>query len=225
MRLGAQLHRRVEAGRELWALAWRPPHPLRVASTSLVGGGVGERSWFLNAQVAADYGRVDGAEYLRRLASGCGVDEGGETGVGMLTAVDVRAARRAADGGVEVVATVGLGWPTWAAAPPDADPGVGGPGTVNVWVVVPAALSDAALVNAVATATEAKVQALHEAGVAGTGTASDAVAVAAPTVGEADPFGGPRSAWGACLARAVHTAVLDGARADAAAARAAGHHR
>ncbi|XVQ08508.1 adenosylcobinamide amidohydrolase [Spirillospora sp. CA-255316] len=87
------------------------------------------------------------------------------------------------------------------------------PGTVNVVVEVPAALSDAALVNAVVTATEAKTQALLEAGYACTGTASDAICIAAPIrgAGEAEPFAGPRSIWGARIARAVHAAVHAGA--------------
>jgi adenosylcobinamide amidohydrolase len=76
---------------------------------------------------------------------------------------------------------------------------------------VPVALTGAALVNAVATATEAKTQALVEAGVPGTGTASDAVCVCCPTVAEdAELFAGPRSPWGARLARAVHAAVATG---------------
>jgi adenosylcobinamide amidohydrolase len=79
------------------------------------------------------------------------------------------------------------------------------------------ALSDAALVNAIATVTEAKAQALADTGVAGTGTASDAVCVAAAaaigTDGEAETYGGPRSVWGARMARAVHRAVLEGAGA------------
>ncbi|MFC5747784.1 adenosylcobinamide amidohydrolase [Actinomadura rugatobispora] len=87
------------------------------------------------------------------------------------------------------------------------------PGTVNVVVEVPVALSDAALVNAVMTATEAKTQALLEAGYSCTGTASDAVCIAAPIPAEVDaePFAGPRSLWGARIARAVHAAVYEGA--------------
>jgi adenosylcobinamide amidohydrolase len=76
---------------------------------------------------------------------------------------------------------------------------------------VPAPLDDAALVNALSTATEAKAQALFDAGIKGTGTASDAVAVCCPT-GGGERYGGPRSAWGSRLARAVHAAVLTGAR-------------
>ena len=115
------------------------------------------------------------------------------------------------DAGVEVSATVGLGHPTWAAAPDVASP-VSLVGTINLVVVLPEALSDAALVNAVATATEAKSQALWEAGVDGTGTATDAVCVACPQDGAVHAFGGPRSVWGARVARAVHASVLGALR-------------
>jgi adenosylcobinamide amidohydrolase len=81
----------------------------------------------------------------------------------------------------------------------------------------PVSLTDAALVNAVATATEAKVQAVLDAGFAGTGTATDAVCVAAPTdTRREEEFTGPRSLWGARIARAVHAAVRAGAAGYAA---------
>ena len=92
----------------------------------------------------------------------------------MLTAADVRGHRAATDGGVEVLATVGLGHPTLAAAPDDAGP-VSLVGTINLVAVVPERLSDAALVNAVATVTEAKAQALADLGLDATGTATDAL--------------------------------------------------
>ena len=47
-------------------------------------------------------------------------------------------------------------------------------GTINTVIFVPMRLSDGALINAVATATEAKSQALFEAGIPATGTPSDA---------------------------------------------------
>lgn len=72
-------------------------------------------------------------------------------------------------------------------------------------------LSEAAYVNAVITATEAKTQALPDAGFRASGTASDAICVAAPAAGEPEDFAGPRSLWGARVARAVHSAVHAGA--------------
>ncbi|MFD0904727.1 adenosylcobinamide amidohydrolase, partial [Actinomadura sediminis] len=85
------------------------------------------------------------------------------------------------------------------------------PGTINILAVLPVPLTDGALVNAVVTVTEAKTQALLEAGFPCTGTASDAVCVAVPEAGTPEPFAGPRSVWGARLARAVHRAVRAGA--------------
>ena len=98
---------------------------------------------------------------------------------------------------------------TGSAAPAGAG-GFGG--TVNIVAVLSRRLSPAALVNAVMTVTEAKSQALWEAGFAGTGTPSDAVAVLCPAAGPAEAFAGPRSRWGSRLARAAHRAVLDGSR-------------
>src|SRR5690606_3187614 len=116
----------------------------------------------------------------------------------------------AEDAGVRCDATVGISVPTWAAAP-DGAWSEWAPGTINLVCWVPAPLSDAALANALVTVTEAKTQALLEAGVPGTGTASDAVAVCCPA-GGTEAYGGPRSVWGARLARAVHAAVAEGTR-------------
>jgi adenosylcobinamide amidohydrolase len=185
-------------------LCWRAGPGWRMVASAVTGGGIGTRRWWLNAQVPPSYDRLDPAAHLAEIAAGLGLTG---PGVGMLTAAEVDRWTAATDGGVEVTATVGLGVPTWAAAPGDLS--VPMVGTINVLAVVPAALSDGALVNAVVTATEAKAQALAEAGVRATGTASDAICVACP-VGEGDPFGGPRSIWGSRLARAVHAAVAAG---------------
>jgi adenosylcobinamide hydrolase len=156
--------------------------------------------------VPASYGRRDPDAHLTKLGVSLGLPG---RGVGMLTAADVRAVSCGMDSGVEASATVGIGHPTWAAAADPTRP-VSLVGTVNLFVVVPERLSDAALVNAVATATEAKAQALWESGIRGTGTATDAVCIACPDEGRAHAFGGPRSVWGSRLARAVHGAVVAG---------------
>jgi adenosylcobinamide hydrolase len=203
-------------------LAWSAPPRWRAVSSAVVGGGIGSCGWWLNAQVDLDYSHPDPACHARELASGLGL---GGDGVAMLTAADVEGFRYAADGGVEVVATVGLGLPVPAAASQEAQRQEAG--TINILVLVPAMLGDAALVNLVITATEAKTQALVEAGVPGTGTSSDAVCIAAQSfpsdartttarpAGDpgAEPdlaYGGPRSLWGSRAARAVHQAVAAG---------------
>jgi len=190
-------------------LVWRFDHPLRVAASAPHGGGLATRRWILNAQVPPSYARRDPDHHLRKLAVSLGLPG---HGVGMLTAADVRSFVTTGDDGVEVVATVGLGEPEWAAVAPRAERvPVRLAGTINVVAVLPDRLSDAALVNAIATATEAKAQALFELGIAGTGTATDAVCIATPADGRAEAFGGPRSRWGSRLARAVRDAVRLGA--------------
>jgi len=206
--LHQEIRTRREAGRELPVLVWRFPSALRVIASAPHGGGLGNRRWIVNAGVPGSYSRRDPDRHLATLGISLGLPG---RGVGMLTAADVRAFTTGADHGVEVVATVGLTHPILAAAPDE------GPaervGTINVVALVPASLSDAALVNAVATATEAKTQALQDAGYRSTGTPTDAVCIACTAVGAPSAFGGPRSVWGARLARAVHHAVLAGARA------------
>jgi adenosylcobinamide amidohydrolase len=199
-----------EPGERLALLAWRFPEPLLAVSSAPLGGGLGRRAWVINAQVSRSYGRLDPEAHLLELASGRGLLG---PGVGMLTAVDVRRTWHEDDGGARVDVSVGITTPTWAAAPDEPpDPGELSPGTINVVAIVPERLSNAAMVNAVMSVTEAKAQALWDAGVSATGTASDAICVLCPDHGSAHPFGGPRSQWGARLARAVHRAVLNGCR-------------
>ena len=213
-----QVRSRQEGGRSYPVLVWRLPQPMRVVASAAHGGGVGLRRWVLNAQVPASYGRRDPDHHLAKLGVSLGLPG---RGVGMLTAADVRRVCVTADEGVEVAATVGLGHPTWAAAPDSGRP-ASLVGTINVVAVLPERLSDAALVNAVCTAAEAKAQALWDAGLAATGTATDAICIACPDEGRLNTFGGPRSVWGSRLARAVHAAVATGAAGGRAATRRAG---
>ncbi|WP_042165784.1 adenosylcobinamide amidohydrolase [Streptomyces sp. NBRC 110035] len=207
---------RVEDGVPLHALLWIPGPGMRMISSAVQGGSIGERSWVLNAQVPHGYRRTDPARHLADLATGAGAFG---PGVGLMTAADVASYAHAHDGGAEVIVTSGVDVRGWAAVPEAAKTaGEGGtdcahaPGTINIVVALPVPLTDAALVNAVATATEAKVQALLEAGHDCSGTPTDAVCVAvrAPCPGETPhAFAGPRSPWGARLARAVRRAVHD----------------
>lgn len=187
-------------------LVWRLPGPMLAVASSPLGGGMGLRSWVINVQVPHSYGRFDIEDHLQEVAAELGLKG---AGVGFLTAATVRRWTSDTDDAVRVDSTVGIGVPTWAAADDEEAPLVG---TINVVARLPRRLSDAALVNAVVTVTEAKTQALLHEEVPGTGTASDAVCILCPSEGRPDPFGGPRSALGAPLARATHRAVLDGTR-------------
>jgi adenosylcobinamide hydrolase len=199
---------RSEGDRDVPLLVWRLPGPHLAISSGPLGGGIGARGWVLNATVPMSYDRNDPDVHLLELADGLGLHG---PGVGLMTGVDVGEVVAATDGGVEAWATVGLSTPTWAAALEDGPAAVG---TINIVVRVPARLSEAALVNAVATVTEAKVQALFELGVAATGTPTDAICVVCRPAGPVTAYGGPRSSWGARIARAVHRVVLGGGTAD-----------
>ncbi|WP_430480299.1 adenosylcobinamide amidohydrolase [Streptomyces sp. P11-1] len=237
----AELRDRHEDGHHLHHLVWRLGSGVRVCSSAVLGGGIGPRAWILNAQVPGGYPRLDPDRHLAEIAAAEGLTG---PGAGLMTAAEVAAYTTGHDGGVTATVTTGLGVRGWAAAPETTAPETAAPefaadktvtpetaapetedpatrirtqprpGTVNIVVGLPVALSDAALVNAVATATEAKVQALLDAGLDCSGTPTDAVCIAAPEPGPdgGEPFAGPRSPWGARIARAVHTAVLAGAR-------------
>lgn len=190
------------------ALVWTLEPPRVAIASTVLGGGIGPCRFVVNAQVPPDFATADAGTYLHRAAAELGCEE---NVVGFLTAAAVDAVATGTDGGVEAYATVGLNHPSWAAATAATSAPIG---TINVVAAVPARLSEGALVNAVMTVTEAKVQALQDAGVSASGTPTDAVCVLAECDGPNEPYGGPRSRWGSRLARAVHEAVLAGARAD-----------
>jgi adenosylcobinamide hydrolase len=220
------LTNRHEQGFDLPVLLWRSHAPVLAVSSGPLGGGIGVRHWVVNATVPMSYDRDDPETHLAELADRLGLRG---PGVGLLTGVDVADVVAAEEAGVRVWGTVGLSAPIRAAEPPTAaepDAPIGtravpaGPaeraesvGTVNLVAVVPARLSEAALVNAVATVAEAKAQALTDLGLAATGTATDAVAIVCRPDGPVSRYGGPRSDWGAPLARVAHRVVLIGGAA------------
>jgi adenosylcobinamide amidohydrolase len=187
----------------------------RCLSSAVVGGGLRDARAWLNLQVPHGYARLDPDVHLREEIAARGLDV--ETTLGAMTAAHVDRATTAEEpGAARVVATVGIGVPLAAAGRLlRAVPAVN---TINMLVLVEAPLTGAALVYAVQTATEAKAQALADAGIAArnhdgfaTGTATDSICVAARP-GATEPFAGPMSPAGAAIARCVHDAVLAGAR-------------
>lgn len=178
-------------------------------SSASVGGGLGETGWVLNIGVEKDYRRTDLDAHAAELAGAAGLSG---PGTALFTAADVSRVQAGECDGVRAWSTVGVSRPTWPADAPSLA-GAGKrlpPGTINSVVLLPVTLSHAALVQVALVVAEAKAQACIEAGIPGTGTASDAVVVACPPGGEAEQFGGPRSAWGARTALAVHASVAAG---------------
>ncbi|MEC0229214.1 adenosylcobinamide amidohydrolase [Paenibacillus alba] len=87
------------------------------------------------------------------------------------------------------------------------------PGTINTIVVINGCLTDAAMVNAVITATEAKSAALQTLGVEvdghpATGTSTDAVLIAATGRGQTYRYAGTATSLGYLIGRTVYDAIL-----------------
>lgn len=134
--------------------------------------------------------------------------------LGLLTAVGM-AELRVAQGSragwrVHTLLTAGVGNAAaggrWPLTTPHA-------GTINLIVLVEGALSPSALVGAVGSATEAKVAALHHAGVrtrfgeATTGTTTDTVTIVNLTEHPHNPFAGLATTPGHLIAETVHEAL------------------
>ncbi|NOV00697.1 adenosylcobinamide amidohydrolase [Paenibacillus planticolens] len=87
------------------------------------------------------------------------------------------------------------------------------PGTINTIVVINGQLTDAAMVNAVITATEAKTAALQALGIEvdgqpATGTTTDAVLIAATCRGQMCSYAGTATALGHMIGRTVYEAIM-----------------
>ncbi|MFD1704918.1 adenosylcobinamide amidohydrolase [Methylopila henanensis] len=145
-------------------------------------------------------------------------DEGLGDAVAMMTSRDVRRAHvgEAAFGDVVArsLATVGLS----NAARVGEAPGPGHIGTINLLTAVSTPLSQAALVEALSIAIEARTAAVmdlgwHVAGGVATGTGTDCVVIAAPAEeGEGARFAGLHTDIGAAIGAATYRAISAGGR-------------
>jgi adenosylcobinamide hydrolase len=188
--------------------------PLRVLSSAVRRGGLGEARTIVNLHVDKHHPSGDLERPLTDFIAERGL---AEPCVGLLTAAwteHAEVAHVSASGfAVTAVATVGLSNRTTAGRAVAAR---WYPSTINTIVIVDGQPEAAALVNAVVTVTEAKALALAEAGVlsddghAATGTSTDAIVVAATGRGPAARFGGPASEMGAAIGRAALQALERG---------------
>ena len=193
--------------------------PLTVLSSAVVGGGYGSTREILNVHVDDKYDGERPEEDLAAVAAELGVDE---PFVGLMTAAYTQFARCATEtlGDLSVAAVVSVGLSNTSSAgvtPPIGADSAGapapGPGTINVILLVDGALTPAAMVNAVITATEAKTMTLAAwdvktpEGDDASGTSTDTVVVACTGRGEALSYAGPATQVGWLAARAVRAAM------------------
>ena len=185
--------------------------PLYVLSSALMGGGFGHTRDIVNMHV--DDVAPDSSPQAELAAFAADLDLG-DGFVGLMTAAATQHARltvaRHDDLTVASVVSVGLSNTTRAGLTPPAAPALG---TINAIVLVDGCLTDAAMVNAVITATEAKAAVLAEwdvrtpDGDPATGTSTDAVVVACTRRGDPLPYAGPATSVGHLVARTVRDAI------------------
>lgn len=205
----------VEARPRQLLVRFGEPH--RVVSWAIVGGGLrraGGVAW-LQVSDAELRPPVDARELARaRLAE---VDL--PDAVALLTSRDVRAYEdvRATyqDVTCRCVATVGLGNALRAGDLPGP---TGHIGTINVLCQLSVALTDEALLEALALAAEARALAIREAEVASivsglpaSGTGTDCIVIAAPDTSPRHGYAGKHTAIGHLVGHTVHAAVHAGA--------------
>lgn len=194
---------------------------MRLLSSGPGGDGVMAGRHIISMRVDKGY-RCDEPEHdLAGLAQRLGVPCA-EPWVGLMTgvALDEAAIVTRENGGLKVasIVTVGLSNVSAAGHDPWLVADRPGPGTINIVVVIEAALTPAAMVNAVLTATEAKTLALVEReirtarGERASGTSSDAIVIAAipPAAGPDGPplrYAGPATRLGLLIGATVREAV------------------
>ncbi|WP_436237541.1 adenosylcobinamide amidohydrolase [Paenibacillus sp. LjRoot153] len=205
-------------------------NPLRTLNSSPWGGGFGHHRVLMNRQVDKTYNETDPLVEMEAFITREGMDP--KDTAGMLTAAwvkDVGFSELAwppeeergvqpidavnEDESLRVAAwvTVGLGNKARAGAILPATSLY--PGTINTIVVIEGSLTDAAMVNAVITATEAKAAALQSLNITingqiATGTSTDAVLIAATGRGTTYRYAGTATTLGYLIGRTVHEAIL-----------------
>lgn len=191
--------------------------PLHVVSSALVGADLDSTRHVLSLRVPRDFNEPDPAMWLKSRAWERGL---WEPFVGLLTAVDLRTVAMAQHEveACRALALVTAGVSNATAAGRERVGSGGRPGTINIIVIVDAALGRGALVNAAMVATEAKTLAVMEAGVRtaegllATGTSTDAIVVAYTGRGESYEFAGPVTPVGHAVGVAVQDAVSQALR-------------
>ena len=197
--------------------------PRQVLSSSILNGGLVEAHQILNLKVPQNFHgrRSDFEPPAQTLQTYADVlDLKGHT-VGMMTAASMQSFRMkqstCEDIAVSAVVTSGLANAKRIGEPAEwryVDENLPKPGTINVITVIDAALTPAAMVEAVMMATEAKSACLQALGIQGprsgqpaTGTGTDAVAVAGNPAGRRVIYCGKHVLLGEILGRVVMGAL------------------
>ena len=190
---------------------------LKVLSSAALGGERRQTRFIINHTVEKSYNCDNPDRDLARLAEKIGL---GEDVLGLMTAVDIR--HTVVRSGVKkdlvvaAVCTAGTGNACSAGIPVFTDENAAAPGTINIVVLIDGNLTEAAMVNAVITATEAKTRAMFQAdirlpdGNMATGTTTDAIVIACTGRGKLLTYAGAATSLGYLVGLTVYRAVAQG---------------
>lgn len=201
----------------------RFPAPMDTLSSAILPGGFSKADALLNWKVPLDYVGDDPLAELQSRCLSSGVDP--LRTVGFMTAAKLtHASIQEKDGDrfrLVVCATAGTRNAARAGYPRDSYSAYSPykPGTINLSLFIDGRMTEAAMVNAVITATEAKAAALQELGInewgtelAATGTTTDAIAVCVsqlPAWQEVHAYAGSATTIGCAIGEAVFQAVYE----------------
>lgn len=189
------------------------PVEMKTFSSSIIGAGFGWKRLFINRYVEETYDSDRPGEEMKDWLAERGIRS--EDAVAMMTAVRLENAAfcevEEESFSVKAVVTAGVGDAIDVAAACRHSSERPKIGTINVLIFIDGKLEEEAFVQAVMTATEAKVKALQDHGVRdaltgtlATGTSTDSLAVAATQRGESFPFAGTGTFLGRTIGRAVY---------------------
>lgn len=205
----------VEAQQNSYYLI-RSESSLRTLNSSMWGGGLSSHRLLMNRQVDKSYMCEDPLTEMNEFMKEKDISP--EHTAAMLTAARVQDfgySEYGSDFGLTVCAWATVGLSNKARAGRELRQDQLYPGTINIIVLVDGELTDAAMVNAVITATEAKAAALQDLGVnlgtvpdtAATGTTTDAVLIAATQRGPVFRYAGTSTELGYRIGRTVYASV------------------
>ncbi|GMB07817.1 iron complex transport system ATP-binding protein [Thermolongibacillus altinsuensis] len=192
--------------------------PFKALSSALVGAGFRWATTFVNRYVPLDYHCDEAEKEMREYLQRHQFDE--QWTIGMMTAVQLEDAAYVslADESFRLltVVTAGVGNAVDSANAWRRDDVLFAPGTINIVVLLDAHLSEAAYVQAMMTATEAKVKALYDEAVfdpktntMATGTSTDSLVIAASQQNEYCEYAGTITPLGKMIGRAVYEATRE----------------
>jgi iron complex transport system ATP-binding protein len=181
--------------------------PLKILSSDVNSGGFSHAKYIINHHVELDYDHNDPVADIERVLENLGIRE---KAVGMLTAVRMENVAVETNGPATAVVTGGV--TNAIASGEESTEG----GTINIILLIDANLSEAAMVNAVINATEAKTIALRDleikskrSGELATGTSTDTIAIACTGNGDRLRFAGASTDIGKHIGLATRKAVRD----------------